>query len=345
MCSSGTSSRASALLVGAALLATVADAATVERRLGVMGTSLVVEVEADDRARALEASEAAVRAIEDTEQRLSTWREDSEFSKLNRARAGESVALSPNTVADLRAALACAEATGGAFDPTLGALVQAWDLRGEGRNPSTQALQAARVRTGFQHLSISGNEATRRADVLLEEGGFGKGAALDWAAAALQRSGAKSASIDIGGQVLVFGKEAAISIAHPGKREAPAVELTLSAGSLATTGNSVRAKVVDGQRIGHVLDPRTGRPAREIGSVSVIASTGATADCLSTALYVLGPRSALEWAKRRPGVEVIILEEVDAGLRVRASASLRGKLRAARGVSVKFEFDDEGPVR
>lgn len=315
-----------------------------ERRLGVMGTSLELEVEAGERARALEASEAAVRAIEETERRLSTWREDSDLALLNRSRVGEPVALARETAAELREALGCAAETSGAFDPTAGVLVRAWDLRGKGRIPGEDELRQARARTGYEGLKVVGQRAIRARDVVVEEGAFGKGAALDRAAEALRRAGARAAWIDLGGQVLVLGRERVIPIAHPRKRHSPALELTLASGSVATTGNSERMRVVDGQPVGHVLDPRTGRPARELGSVSVIAPGGARADCLSTALYVLGPRAALEWARLHPGVEVAILEESEAGLRVLASPGLRGLLRPAPGASVRFEFDS-GEVR
>ena len=322
------------------LLAVVADAATVERRLGVMGTSLQLEVAAADRASALEASEAAVRAIEQTELRLSTWREDTELSRLNRAPIGTPLALTEQTAADLKLALSCAEATGGAFDPTVGALVEAWGLRGKGRIPDPASLERAREQVGHARLALDGRQATRRAELRVEEGGFGKGASLDWAATALKRSGATGAWIDLGGQVLVFGREAVVSIAHPAHREQAALELVVSSGSISTSGNSERGLRVDGQQLGHLLDPRSGRPAADVGSVTVLAAEAGWADCLSTALYVLGPTAALAWVRGRPGVVVVVLEQTRAGLRARASAGLRKILRAAPGVTVQLQFDD-----
>ena len=344
MLCSATSSRVLALL-GATLLPVLADAATVERRLGVMGTSLHLAVTADDRAVALQASEAAVLAVERTEQRLSTWRHDTELARLNRTPVGESMTLSEQTASDLRHALTCAQATAGAFDPTVGALVEAWELRGRGRIPDAGTLRRAGQRTGHGHLGLEDGVATRRADVLVEEGGFGKGAALDWAEQALKQSGATGAWMDLGGQVLVFGREAVVSIAHPSLRGTAALELVLSAGSIATTGNSERGLRVDGRRIGHVLDPRTARPAAEVGSVTVVARSGTWADCLSTALYVLGPEAALAWARQRPDVEVVVLQPSGTGLRGRASAGLRGLLRAAPGVNMRLEFDDNGEAK
>ncbi len=328
------------LLLATALAGAAAGGESVERRLAVMGTSLSLEVAAGDRAAALKASEAAVRAIEDTERRLSTWRAESELARLNRAPVGAQTALSEATAADLGQALACAEATAGAFDLTVGALVDAWDLRGAGRIPAGTERAEALRRVGHGLLSLEGQTAVRRADLRVEEGGFGKGAALDRAMEALRRGGATWAWLDLGGQVAVSGKEVVVSIAHPAERGTAALELVLGAGSASTTGNSERGRVVDGERVGHLLDPRSGAPARDFGSVTVVAKSAAWADCLSTALFVLGPSAALEWARRHEGVEVVVLEPVEGGLRARASAGLRHALRASGGAGVLLEFDD-----
>ena len=90
--------------------------------------------------------------------------------------------------------------------------------------------------------------------------------------------------------------------------------------------------MVDGARIGHVLDPRTGRPAPDFGSISVWTRDATAADCLSTGLYVLGPERALELARELSAageaVEVVVLERAAEALRARATPGLAGRLRA-----------------
>ena len=117
---------------------TAQEPARIERLLGAMGTGLRIEVEAPRRAVALRASEAAAREVEATEQRLSTWRPTSELSRLQAAEGGW-VELSAPTAHDLGAALRWSAATAGRFDPCLGALIQAWELRGAGAVPSAAA--------------------------------------------------------------------------------------------------------------------------------------------------------------------------------------------------------------
>jgi len=344
--------------------AAAGEPAAVERRLVLMGTEAEVRVTAADRAAALAASEAAVRALEAAEARLSTWTEGSELARLNRAPVGEPVALSPELAAELAAAEACRRETGRAFDPGVGPLVDAWGLREGGHLPSPRELAAARAASGGDGLELrSGGIAVRRRPGLrIEEGGFGKGAALDAALRAVAAYlGVEAAWIDLGGQVAVLSRSPAeVLIAHPADRNRPLLALALdraAGGSVATSGNSERGITVAGERRSHLLDPRTGEPAPDFGSVTVWAPTALRADCLSTGLYVLGPEAALAWAAAHPGVQVVVLRQVPAAGRagetgaegagaveVLATPGLAGRLRVLDPTSVtEISFGLDSP--
>jgi len=311
------------LLFSLALLPqTPAGGVRIERHLGAMGTALEIQVEAADRTTALQASERAALAIEGAEARLSTWRDDSELARLNRTPVGQGFEASERLAAELSAVCSWYRETGGAFDPSIGGLVDAWDLRGAGRRPSDQEIAAALVPGGLAAaLELQGRTAVRRTDALrLEEGGFGKGAGLDAALAAAAGEGVQRVVLDLGGQVALSGGEAVTwSVADPRDRERSAVSFLLERGSVATSGNSERAVVVEGERIGHLLDPATGRPVEDFGSMTVWAPDALSADCLSTGLYVMGPDAALAWARDRDDVEVLVLEVQDDVLIARAT--------------------------
>jgi thiamine biosynthesis lipoprotein len=306
----------------------------VERRLGVMGTELEIRVEAGDRAAALDASEAAVRALEATEARLSTWRDDSELARFNRAAVGVPVQLSSRLAAELRGVQHWWRETGGAFDPGIGALVAAWGLRTGGRVPTLEERERARDAGGLAALKLEadGQAMRLRPGLSIEEGGWGKGAGLDAALQALREDGkARAALLNLGGQVAIYGEggegtDWVVPIADPRDRQRAVVALTLASGSVATSGNSEHGFEQGGVRYGHLLDPRTGASARDFGSFTVWASTGLAADCLSK-LYVLGPEGALAWARTHPGVEVLALRTDGDRLRALASPGLRGKLK------------------
>ncbi|MDF1562867.1 MAG: FAD:protein FMN transferase [Deltaproteobacteria bacterium] len=283
-----------------------------QRSASVMGTAIELEVLAGDRATALRASEAALRALEATEARLSTWRADTELAALNTATPGRPHPISDALREDLGLALECSEITRGAFDPTVGPLVEAWDLRGEGRRPTEDQLDLALGKVGAGHLRLTEEGALKYAPLTLDEGAFGKGRGLDLALEAAREAGARGATLDLGGQLSRLPasgeRDRWIPLAHPRDRQRIVAEVRLGAGSLATSGNGERGIEVEGERVGHLLDPRTGRPAEDFGSLSVLAPTAAEADCLSTGLYVLGPEAALRYAAITPGVEVFVVD-------------------------------------
>ena len=137
----------------------------------------------------------------------------------------------------------------------------------------------------------------------------------------------RRASLDFGGQVAVLGPGWTVPVADPRRRDRAAAELSIDGGSVSTSGNSERGIVVDGERLGHLLDPRTGAPAPDFGSLTVWTADPLRADCLSTGLYVLGPEWALAWADAHPGVEVLVLRTDGGRPRALASPGLRGRLK------------------
>ena len=270
-----------------------------------MGTTATFVAEATDRPKALGQLEQMVRIVESTEDELSTWRDGSVLSRLNHHPVKTWLSI-PDTVCTVMQEVATwYRTTDGAFDPAIGSLVDAWDIRGNGRVPVGNALATAVDRSGFQHVSIDEDQcaAMRNADVTLDAGGFGKGAALARVERAEQaHSGAWL--IDFGGQVAVSGPGSdgpwPVAIAHPLLRETAVVELLLAEGSVATSGGSERDLVVDPETtVGHIVDPRTGQAISRSSSVTVWHEDPLAADALSTALYVMGTRLGLEWAEDR----------------------------------------------
>jgi thiamine biosynthesis lipoprotein len=300
------------------------ERAVVERRLGMMGTSLEITVEAASRKAGLAASERAVRALEGAEARLSTWRGDTELARLNQAPAGKPLTLSPALAADLGAARRCWQETDGAFNPAVGALVEAWGLRGKGRIPTPAERREAVAAGRMDSLRLEGRTAVReRAGLLLEEGGFGKGAGLADALAVLAGDpDVVRASLNLGGQLAVFdrgtGERWDVPVADPDRRDRAVVSLSIGGGSVSTSGHS--------ERPGHLLDPRTGEAAPDFGSVTVWTEDPLRADCLSTGLYVLGPERAVAWAAAHPGVEVLVLRREGRELKALASPGLKQNL-------------------
>jgi len=305
-----------------------------ERRVLAMGTMLSLEVAHASRPLALQASERAVRAIEAAEARLSTWIPDSELSRLNRSPVGEPFALSSELAGELERCEALWRETGGAFDPGVGALLDAWGVRTGGAVPSSDELDALRSH-GLADLVRDGRVARRtQASLRLDAGAFGKGRGLDLALDALAAAGAHGAVLDFGGQVALLpnGSPRSFAIAHPRERDRGEIEITIRTGSFATSATSEHGR--------HILNPRTARPAPDFGSATVWSSSALRADALSTALYVMGPEAALAWARDHDDVELLVLDDTDGTLRARATSGLRDRLHAlAADVTLAFESD------
>lgn len=306
----------------------------IERRLLAMGTWLRIDLEAGNRPLGLGASESAVLALRAVEMRLSTWSGASELAQLNRLPLGATMRLSEALAKDLRCAQSWCARTQGAFDPGVGALVEAWDLRGGGRRPHPTEVERALASGGIRSLDLEGRIARRtHGGLRLEEGGLGKGIGLDAALAALADAGVDRGLLDLGGQVAVLESARAygIEIADPRQRKRPVARLRIHSGSVATSGNSERGIEVDGERLGHLLDPRTGHPAPDFGSITVWAPDATTADVLSTALYVLGPEAGLAWCQAHPPVQALVL---------RTGAEGRLEALCSEGLAARVELLD-----
>jgi thiamine biosynthesis lipoprotein len=288
----------------------------VEREAAVMGTTLRIGVRAPDRAAGIAAIEEAFTVVRRDDSLLSTWRDDSEIMRLNRAPAGTPVVLPVELYRLLRDCERWSRETGGAFDPGIGALVDVWDLRRAGRIPSAAELSTARSRSGIGSFGFAdrSHSVTRpRTGAWIDTGAFGKGAALGSARSALRRHGIASALLNFGGQVLALGDDRGanwiVPVADPARRTEPVMRLGLQGRSASTSAQSERSVEVEGRKLGHILDPRSGEPVPAWGSVTVVAEDPTLADVLSTALLVLGPEGAIAWGRSRDDIGVLVLED------------------------------------
>ncbi|HEY6360264.1 MAG TPA: FAD:protein FMN transferase [Vicinamibacterales bacterium] len=287
----------------------------VTRDAFLMGTRVHLAAYATTRDEGLARLDAALRALERTEQQLSTWRQDSDISALNRQPVGRPWQATRSTCRVLRDVFAWQAKTGGVFDPGIGRLIEAWDIHGDGRVPSPAEVTAATARSGLSRMFFDETrcEVTRRADATIDVGAFGKGEALDRVEAAL---GPGSWLVDLGGQVSVGGARPdgqswTVGVAHPQKRDQSYLQISLHEGSLSTSGGSERDLVVKGKRIAHHLDPRTGMPAAFAGAVTVWHRSGLAADALTTALYVMGPEEGMSWAEAHGIAAVFLVPDGD----------------------------------
>jgi thiamine biosynthesis lipoprotein len=249
--------------------------------------------------------EAYLGILEDTEAELSTWRQDSQISRLNRQTVGAAFLLNEPLSRMFETLYFWHEQTDGAFDPGIGALTDVWGIHDGGRLPADSELRAAIERSGLRHFGFDAGSRriVRRRDATIDVGGFGKGEALDRVLAYAQARDAAPFLIDLGGQILVHGlrpgrSDWEVSVAGPQHRQSAAISLRLKGGSLATSAGSERDVTAGGRRIGHIVDPRSGQTRVADYSLTVWHPSALAADVLSTALFVMGPDEGITWADR-----------------------------------------------
>jgi FAD:protein FMN transferase len=276
-----------------------ADQYVLERDIALMGTNLHITLDEPDRNRALDQSEEWIQIVEDAEQELSNWRDNTEISKLNRNPIGERFQLSENLCRLLPELQSWVNKTDGAFDPGVGNLLKLYGFYDRGRIPNESEIQETLTKTGLAKIETDQQHctATRKAEVVIDSGAFGKGEALQRILAHAQANHSAPFQMNFGGQVLIYGKETEIELADPSERlKGSGIRIQIKSGSVSTSGGSEHDKFVDGKRIGHILDPHTGLPSPSFGSVTVWNESPLAADILSTALYVMGPEKGMAYA-------------------------------------------------
>ena len=281
-----------------------------------MGTSIHVELWADDA----RAGEAAIQAVFDEMHRIdrawSPHKAGSELSRINREAGRRAVPLSEEGYALVERALAFAELTEGAFDISYAAVGRLYDYR-EGRAPDAATLAAAQALVGWRGLELDRRAKTlrfAREGMCIDFGGFAKGHAVDNAAALLARRGVRHAFVAAGGDSRVIGDRRGrpwgLAIRDPrGSASDHVAVLPLVDTAVSTSGDYERCFVTpEGERVHHLIDPGSGRSAGRARSVTVLGADGLSCEALSKALFVRGPAEGLALLQRVPGTDAVIVD-------------------------------------
>jgi thiamine biosynthesis lipoprotein len=281
----------------------------------VMGTALEVTLYGPDPEALARALEAAFAVAERLDALLSVHRADSDVSRLNRAAGRGPVAVDPIVTDALAASLSASRITGGAFDVTVGPLVQLWiDAAQRDALPSDEALSAARASVGVEGIRLhAGGRAELEKGASVDLGGVAKGYALDRMLEVLDAHGVEAA-------LLSFGQSSIWALGRP--PDAPGWRLltrapgggfaglvTLRDQALSISGSLGQGSEIAGRRYGHVLDPRTGWPLKRRRQAVVVAPSATLAEVLSTALLVLGEEEGLQRVAAQPGCAGLLLDE------------------------------------
>ena len=260
------------------------------------------------------AGEAAFQRIADLEAIMSDYRKDSELMRLCAAPAKQPVKISKDLFIVLEKAQGISKQSNGAFDVTVGPLVQLWrKARKEFKLPEPTAIESAKNLVGYQKLTLNREQQTAELampGMKLDLGGIAKGYAADEAMKMLQKHGIKSALIEMGGDILVSNappKSKGWKVLVP-NREVNGVptEILLSNCAISTSGDTEQYVTMNGIRYSHVVDPKTGAGLTDRIQSTIIAPDGLTSDPLSTAVTILSDEQRKALLKNYPKIQVFI---------------------------------------
>ena len=292
----------------------------------IMGTTFSVKVVSDvlDDSRVMSLRVAVEETLAAIDHKMSTYRADSELSRFNAVRTTDPFPVSADTIAVFQHAREISELTEGAFDVTVGPLVDAWGFGPRGQPatwPADADIERLKTHVGYERLEINVDAATlRKTDPMTvsDLSALAKGYAVDRVVALLHAEGFRSLLVEVGGEVRTSGRSERgddwrVGIERP-VLGPPAVQrlFRLRDRALATSGDYRNYYEVGGRRISHTIDPRSGRPVSHgLASVGVIAPLCVQADAMATALEVLGPDEGFALAVEHNWAALLIGRRAD----------------------------------
>ncbi|MBT9569280.1 MAG: FAD:protein FMN transferase [Thiobacillus sp.] len=318
------------------LLAACSPPPIVQQQAFVFGTLVELSVLDDDRARASTAMASVLARFDELHGQLHAW-QPSELSRLNAALArGRPLAVTPELGAMLRDAQTLSIHADGLFNPAIGHLIALWGFHSDaipGRTPEASAiLKSVDAAPRMSDLRFDGDSvSSSNPSVQLDLGGYAKGRALDEAVAILKSRGIRNALVNIGGNVIALGQHGdrpwRVGIQHPREPGALATIDLYDGEAIGTSGDYQRYFEVDGRRYCHLIDPRTGYPAKDMQSLTILVSgerAGTRSDALSKPLFIGGP-AALAAQAATLGVTHYLA--VDATGKIYRSPAMQARLR------------------
>ena len=269
---------------------------------------------------------------------LSTFNKSSVISKINR---NEEAAVDSFFQTCFEEAQRISKATQGAFDITVAPLVNAWGFGFKKEHfPTPQAIDSLLKFTGYQKVTLSdGKVKKENPQTMLDCSAIAKGYAVDVIAKLLERNKVSNFMVEIGGEIVVKGKNPnqqawQIGINKPiddslAIRQDLQTVLEITDKGIATSGNYRNFYYRDGEKYAHTIDPRTGYPAESgILSATVVADACITADALATAFMVMGLEKAVDFCNAHPQIDAYFIYSQKGKTKTYATEGIKGRLKA-----------------
>jgi thiamine biosynthesis lipoprotein len=283
------------------------------REEAIMGTRCAVELWAEDRAE----GEAAIASVFGDMRRIdalmSTYKPESELSRLNADGAAGPVVLSKELFDLIATSIEYSRLSKGVFDVTYASVGYLYDYRRH-EHPDDAAIAAALPSVDYRLLKLDPARhsiAFGRAGMRVDLGGIAKGYSVDRGIEILRKAGIERAMVNAGGDSRIlgdrFGKPWMVGIRHPDDRSRVVLRLPLTDAAFSTSGDYERYFDEGGVRYHHIIDPRTGKSPHAVRSATLISGTALRTDGLSKTVFILGPEKGIEFINSLPDVDAVIV--------------------------------------
>ena len=286
-----------------------------------MGTIVEITVAARDERTADEAINAAFKEIGRLEDIMSTYKPESDISKVNTAAGRHPVKVHKDLILAVKKSLQFADISGGAFNIAIGPAIDLWNVTESEDIPAPSELAVIRPLIDYKNVIVNEGDGTiflTKKGIRINLGGIGKGIAADYAHNVLKTYGISSGIIAVAGDLHAIwkkpdGSKWTIGITHPrrqaGNENSTIAKVYLTDMSISTSGDYERFFIKNGVRYHHILSPETLYPSSGFQSVSVLARDSTTTDALSTAIFAMGSEAGIKLITKLEGVEAVIVRD------------------------------------
>lgn len=283
-----------------------------------MGSYYEITVVAQNKAEGDRYIDDAVQEISRIEKIISSWDANSQTSAINRNAGIAPVKVSPELMGLIERAIQISKVTEGAFDISYAAMDKIWKFDGGMQEvPDEAVIQQSVAKVGYQNIILDKEKSTvflRLPGMKIGFGAIGKGYSADRAKDLLMKEGVVAGMINASGDLNCWGtrpdgKQWMVGITNPINKNHVFSWFPIENRAVVTSGDYEKFVILNGKRYTHIIDPRTGWPARGLASVSIFAPKAELADALATSVFVMGIDAGLDMVNQLQGIECVLVDD------------------------------------
>jgi FAD:protein FMN transferase len=283
-----------------------------------MGSAFDLTLVANNQVEADQLFEQAISEIDRIERLISSWDQASETSQVNQMAGKKAVKVTKELYDLVFRAKAIAQLTNGAFDPTYASVDKIWTFDGRDvEQPNTEIISASVSKIGFDKIAFDPLESSLYLPLQGMKIGFGaigKGYAADRVKSLLQKQGVAAGIVNASGDMSAWGIQPngnpwQVGLINPKNKDKVFAWFPVKDQAVVTSGDYEKFVLINGKRYGHIINPKTGFPSQGVMSCTVFAPKAELADALSTALFVMGVETGIDFINQLNQVEAIMIDD------------------------------------